>query len=57
MPKFEHFRPKSFNFLILTKFPMYPILNMQISNLSFVFENFEPKCPNLGIFDQKVSTF
>ena len=54
MPKFEHFGPKGINFLILTKFCVYPILNVMLSNLSFVFENFEPKYPNLGIFGQKV---
>ena len=36
---------------------MYHILNVLISNLSFVFENFEPKIPNLGILSQKVSVF
>ena len=40
--------------LILTKFRMYPNLNVLISNLPFVFESFEPKCPNLGILGQKV---
>ena len=49
-----HFGPASFNFLILTKFLMYPILNVLISNLSFTFENFESKCPSLGILGQKV---
>ena len=53
-PKFGHFGPKSINFLILTKFRMYSILDMLISNLSFVFENYVPKCINLGILGQKV---
>ena len=33
---------------------MYPILNVLISNLLFVFENVGLKSPNLGIFGQKV---
>ena len=54
MPKFEHFWPKSINLLILTKFPMYPISKVLISNLSFVFKNVEPKSLNLGILGQRV---
>ena len=42
MPKFEHFGPKSINFLILTNFCLNPILTMLISNLIFVFENLTP---------------
>ena len=57
MPKFGHFRLKSINFLILTKFRMCPILNVLISNLSFVFKNFEPKSLNFGILSQKILTF
>ena len=53
MPKFEHFGQKSINFLILTKFCLNPILTMLISNLIFVFENFDPKFQNLDIFVQK----
>ena len=54
MPKFGHFGPKSMSILILTKFP---ILNVLISNLSFVFKNIGPKSENVGILGQKVSTF
>ena len=57
MPKFGHFGPKSINFLILTKFCMYPILDVLVLNLALAFENFEPKFPNLGILDQKLSIF
>ena len=57
MPKSRHFGPKIINFLILTKFRMYPILKVLISNLTFVFESFEPKSPNLGTLGQKVLTF
>ena len=39
MPKFGHFGPKSINFLILTKFCLYPILKVLISNLTLLFEN------------------
>ena len=53
MPKLGHFGQKSINFLILTKFCMYPILKVLISNLTFVFENVELKSPNLGILSQK----
>ena len=35
--KFEHFRPKSINFLILTKFCLYVISKVLISNLTFAF--------------------
>ena len=56
VPKFRHFGPKSINFLILMKFRIFPILNVLISNLALVFENVEPKFPNMGIFGQKAST-
>ena len=49
MPKFGHFRPKSIDFLTVARFCMYPILNVLLSNLSFVFEYFELKSPNFGI--------
>ena len=32
---------------------MYPILNVKISNLSFAFENFNPKCP-IEDFEPKI---
>ena len=51
------FRDKNINFLILAKFRVYPILNVLISNLTLVFENFEPKSPNTGNFCQKRSVF
>ena len=40
-----HFRPKSINFLILAKFRMYPISMVVNSNLTLIFERFEPKSP------------
>ena len=49
-------RPKSIDLLILTKFRMYPIFNVLISNLSLVFESFVPKYLNLGILGQDVAT-
>ena len=57
IPKFGHFRPKSMKFLILTKFCLYSISKVLISNLRLVFETFLPISPNLGILDQKVSIF
>ena len=58
MPIFGHFGSKKINFLILlVKFCINPISNVLISNLTLVFENFEPKSPNVGILGQKVSTF
>ena len=55
MPKFRHFGAKSTNFLILRKFRMYPILNVLISDLLFVYEIVFRFCfRNLGILDQKV---
>ena len=57
MSNFEHFEPKRINFLVLTKFRLYPISKVMISNLTFVFQNFEHKSPNLGILSQKVLTF
>ena len=35
--KFEHFGPKSVNFLILTKFCLYAIPKVLVSNLPFAF--------------------
>ena len=43
MPNFGHSGSKSINFLILTKFPLYPVSKVLISNLTFVFQDFEPK--------------
>ena len=57
MSNFEHFEPKRINFLVLTKFRLYPISKVMISNLTFVFQNCEHKCPNFGILRQKVLTF
>ena len=37
IPKFEHFGPKRINFLILTKFSLYAISKVLISNLIFAF--------------------
>ena len=55
MPKFGHFGSKSINFLILTKFCMYPISKVLTSNPTFVFKNFEHKSPNLGITNFKTN--
>ena len=49
MANFGHFEPKRINVVILTKIHWYPIPEVIISNLTFVFQNFEHKCPNLGI--------
>ena len=58
MPKFEHVASKSINFRILSgKFWMYPNSNGLISNLTLVFENFEPKFRNIDTLAQEVSTF
>ena len=57
IPNFGHFGLKSINFLILTKFRMYPLLKVMVSNLTIVLQNFEHKCPILGILDEKVLTF
>ena len=57
IPKYGHFGPKSINCLILTKFHMYPISNVLISNLTLVFENFELKSLNLSILGQEVLSF
>ena len=56
IPKSVHVGPKSIHFLILTKFYLYPISKVLISNLTFVFEKFEPKSPNVGILGQNAST-
>ena len=39
------------------KFRMYLISKVLISNLTLIFKKFEPKSPNLGIFDQKIPKF
>ena len=57
MSKFGHFGPKSINFLILTKFCLYPVLKVLISNQTFVFENFKPKFPDFGVVSQKKNNF
>ena len=36
---------------------MYPILNVLISYLTLIFENFESKFGNMGILGQEVPTF
>ena len=53
MSTFGHFRSKSINFIILAKFCTYLIPNVLISNLTFVFENFETESRNMGIQGQK----
>ena len=53
IPKFGHFVPKSINSLILTKFRVYSFSKVLILNLTLVFKNVEPKCPNLGNLNQK----
>ena len=56
--KFRHFGAEKYQFSNhLTKFCLYSISKGLISNLTFVFQNLEPKCPNLGILHQKVLTF
>ena len=57
IPKYDHFKAKSTNFLVFTKFCMCTFSKVVISNLSFVFENFEPKSKNLDVLYQKVLTF
>ena len=42
---------------LLTKFSVYPISKVLISNLAFVSQNVELKCPILGILGQKVLPF
>ena len=42
---------------LLTKFCLYAISKVLISNLTLIFENLESKCRNLGILGQKVLTF
>ena len=56
MPHFGHFGLKSINFLILTKFPLYPVSKVLIPNLTFVFQDFDPKYLNLGLLGEKVLT-
>ena len=41
IPKYGLFEPKSINFLILTKFCLYPISKVQISRLTFAFCGFQ----------------
>ena len=53
MFKFGYFESISINFLIITKFCLYPISKVLISNLTFAFENFKPKSPNFSILDRK----
>ena len=57
--KYWHFGSKCINFLNLTKFCLYPITKVLIFgfDLTLVFENFEPKCWNLAILDQKSKLF
>ena len=57
IPKYGHFGSKNINFLILTKFCLYPISKVLISNLAFIFKDFEPNSLNLRTLDQKVLTF
>ena len=64
---FSNFKPKCPNLRISgkkyqlsnlsTKFWMYPNSNVVISNLTLVFENFEPKFRNIDTLAQEVSTF
>ena len=55
--KFGRFGPKGINFLILTKFCLYRISKVLISNQTFVFKNFNSKSPIFGVFGSKKSTF
>ena len=57
IPKFGHFGPKKYLLSNLHEIFMYPISNVLISNLTLLFEDVEPKSPNMGILRQKVSTF
>ena len=54
--QFGHFRPKSSNFLSNLSVS-YPSSKLLFSNLTLIFEKFEPKSLNLDIFGQKVLTF
>ena len=53
MSKRIKFGAKRINFLILTKFCLHPISKVLISDLTFVFENFELKFPDLSILGKK----
>ena len=53
MPKFGYFGSISINYLIKTKFCPYPISKVLISSLTLIFENFESKPSNLGIWAKK----
>ena len=57
IPIFGYFGPKSINFVILSKFCLYPISKVLISNLTFLFENVEPKSPYSGIWTKKYQLF
>ena len=54
IPKYKNFGPKTITLLILMKFCLYAISKVLISNLTLVFEKFEPKSPNMGILGQNV---
>ena len=53
MPNFGHFVPESINFPILTKFRMYPILKVIISNLTFFFANLATNVQILAFWAKK----
>ena len=53
IPGYGHFLSKSINFLILTKFCLYPISKALISNLTF----WPSESPSSSISEQKVLTF
>ena len=57
MTKFGYFGSISINFLIITKFWLYPFSKVLISNLTLISENFKPKRLDLGILSQKVLIF
>ena len=57
MHKVRHLKKKSINFLISKKFCMYAISKVLNSNVTLVFENFEPKFLNLGVLGEKLLTF
>ena len=53
MPKFGYFVPKNINYLIFQRIYLYPTLKVLISNLTLVFENFDPKYRNVSIYAKK----
>ena len=56
--QFQAFWAKKYHLSnLLPKFSMFAISKVLISNLTFVSQNYEPKCPSLGILGQKKINF